>query len=110
LKHLTVPDYERFLDIDGEFRERWSFPIVIGFMDGKYISIKCSTKAGSPFYNYKQFVSAILQGVADSESKFILTDVGAYGKQSDGGTFPGSILYHFLDNFQSTLAKPAVFE
>jgi hypothetical protein len=39
-----------------------------------------------------------------------LIDVGAYGKQSDGGTFSGSILYHFLEDFISTLAKPAVFE
>ena len=57
-----------------------------------HISIKYSKIAGSLFYNYKQIYSAVLQGVADSESKFILTNVGAYGKQSDGGTFPGSIL------------------
>ena len=79
-------------------------------MDAKHISIRCSKKAVSLFYNYKKFYSAVLQGVADSESIFILIDVGTYGKQSDGGTFSGSNLYHFLDNFQSTLAKPAVFE
>jgi hypothetical protein len=38
----------------------------------------------------------VLRGVADSECRFILIDVGAYGKQSDGGTFSASTLYHFL--------------
>jgi hypothetical protein len=46
--------------------------------------------------------------VADSESRFIL--IGAYGKQSDCGTFYTSTLYHFLEDFESTLPKPASFE
>jgi hypothetical protein len=37
------------------------------------------------------FFSVELQGVADSESRFIFIDVRAYGKQSDGGEFSGSI-------------------
>ena len=49
--------------------------------------------------------SVVLQGDADSASRFILIDVGAYIKQSDGGTFCGSILYHFLEDFEFTLAK-----
>ena len=49
----------------------------------------------------------VLQGVADSESRFIFIDTGAYGKQSDGGTFSASILYHFLEGLGSTLPKPA---
>lgn len=54
-KHLAVPDHDRFLDIAVKFRERWNFPNVIGCIDGKHIRIKCPTKAGSLFYNYKQF-------------------------------------------------------
>jgi len=109
-KHLTVPDHDRFLDIAVKFREIWNFPNVIGCMDGKHIRIKCPTKAGSLFYNYKQFISIVLQGVADSESRFIFVDIGAYGKQSDGGTFSASTLYHFLEDFESTLPKPASLE
>ena len=56
-KHLTVPDHGRFLDIAFKFREKWNFPNVIGCIDGKHIRTKCPTKAGSPFYNYKQFFS-----------------------------------------------------
>ena len=56
------------------------------------------------------FFSIVLQGVADYESRFIFIDIGAYGKQSDGGTFSASTLYHFLENFESALPKPASFE
>ena len=54
-KHLTVPDHDRFLDVAVKFRERWSFRNVIGCIDGNHIRIKCPTKAGSLFYDYKQF-------------------------------------------------------
>jgi len=54
--------------------------------------------------------SVALQGVADSESRFIFIDIGAYGKQSDGGSFSASTLRHFLEDFDSTLPKPASFE
>jgi len=49
----------------------------------------------------------VLQDVADSDSGL---DIGAYGQQSDSGTFSGSTLYHFLEHLESTLAKPASFE
>ena len=52
----------------------------------------------------------VLQGVADSESRFIFIDIGANGKQSDGGTFSGSTLYNFLEDFESALPKPTSFE
>jgi len=51
----------------------------------------------------------VLQAVADSESRFVFIDIGANGKQSDGGTFFGSTLYHFLEDFESTLTKPSSF-
>jgi hypothetical protein len=53
-KHLTV-DHNRFLDIAIKFQERWNFPDVNGCVAGKHICIKRTTKAGSLFYNYKQF-------------------------------------------------------
>jgi hypothetical protein len=54
-KHLTVPDYDRFLNTAVKFRERWNFPNVVGCIDGKHIRIKCPAKAESLFNNYKQF-------------------------------------------------------
>jgi hypothetical protein len=52
----------------------------------------------------------VLQGIPDSESTFIFIDTGAYRKQSDGGTYYASTLYHLLEDFESTLTKPANFE
>jgi hypothetical protein len=52
----------------------------------------------------------MLQGVANSESRFIFTDTGDYGKQSDGDTFSASTLHHFLKDCESTLPKPVIFE
>ena len=52
----------------------------------------------------------MLHVVVDSESRFIFVDIGAYGKQSDGGTFSGSTLYQFLADSESLLPKSASFE
>jgi len=54
--------------------------------------------------------SVVLQDVADSESRFIFIDKGAYDKQSYGGTFSASTLYHFSEDCESILPKPASFE
>jgi len=60
------------------------------------------------FYNYRQFFFSIeSKCIADSESRFIFIDIGAYGKESDGGIFSASNLYHFLEDCESTLPKPA---
>lgn len=52
------------------------------------------------------YYSIVLQGVADANNKFISVDVGAYGKQSDGGTFLASDLYDILDNYKNALPLP----
>jgi len=92
-----------------KFQERQNFANVIVCTGRKQIHIKCPTKAGSLFYNYKRFFFIVLQGVTDSGNIFIFRDIGAYGKQSDGGTYCASTLYHFLEDFESTLPKPASF-
>ena len=54
--------------------------------------------------------SVALKDVADSESRFIVIGVDAYGEQSYGVTFSGSTLYQFLAVFESTLTRFASFE
>ena len=59
------------------------------------------------FFNYKKFFSVILQGVADAKYRFINIEVGGYGKQSDGGTFQASELYHAVTAGKLKLPGPA---
>ena len=75
------------MDIAIKFQERWNFPNVIGCIDGKDSHIECLTEAGSLFDNHKQFLSVVFEGIAESESRFVFIDKGAYGKQSDGDIF-----------------------
>ena len=37
-------------------------------------------------------------GVADADKKFLVIDVGARGKQSDGGVFTATELFRRLEN------------
>jgi hypothetical protein len=53
--------------------------------------------SGSQHFNYKQYHSIVLQAVLDANLKFVTVDVGAYGKQSDGGTLRNSALYQSLE-------------
>jgi hypothetical protein len=50
------------------------------------------------YYNYKHYFSIVLQGLADARYRTIAIDLGAYGKQLDGGVFRQSLIYQFLSN------------
>ena len=69
------------------FFEKWSFPNSIG----KHICITHLAQSGNMYYNYKHDFSIVLEGVSDSHYRLVCTEVGAFHKQSDGGTFQSSI-------------------
>ena len=50
--------------------------------------------------------SIVLKGVVDSEIRFIFVDIGADGKESDGGRFSASTVCRFSEDFESLLPKP----
>ena len=54
--------------------------------------------------------SIVLKGLVDSESRFSFIDIGACGKQSDGGRFSASTVCRFSEDFEYNLPKPASFE
>lgn len=96
--HMPMPTSESLKKIAEKFYEIWSFPNVIGCLDGKHIRLNCPANSGSMFYNYKQYFSLVLQALVDADYKYIIIDVGGYGKQSDGGTYLASHLLHFIEN------------
>ena len=59
----------------------------IQLVDGKHIRLKCPPNSGTMYYNYKQSFSIVLQAIADAHRKFIIAEIGEYGKQSDDGNF-----------------------
>nr|CAI5845003.1 unnamed protein product [Callosobruchus analis] len=97
LTHISLPTIEEWKNIALDFYNKWNFPNCIGCIDGKHIRIKCPKKTGSTFFNYKSYFSIVLQGIADANYKFLAVEVGAYGRQSDGGTFSDSNIYQRLE-------------
>jgi len=87
-QHMPPPTEKIFQEIAKDFNIRWNFPNCVGSVDGKHIRIKCAPNSGSQYFNYKQYNSVVLQAAVDANLKFVTVDVGAYGKQSDGGIFP----------------------
>ena len=104
-RYMPFPTKELIKKCEQQFNEKWNFPNCFGCVDGKHVRIKNPAHAGSMFHNYKQHFSIVLQGLADANCKFIAIDVGAYGRQSDGGIFRESSLGVCLQN--GTLNIPA---
>ncbi|KAL3222167.1 hypothetical protein MRX96_028904 [Rhipicephalus microplus] len=96
--YMPEPKTETWLHIAEGFSRTWQFPNCIGAVDGKHIQIKCPPNSGSMYFNYKGTYSIVLLAVVDSDYKFVIVDVGAYGKQSDGGVLEQSKFGCRLEN------------
>nr|CAI5824185.1 unnamed protein product [Callosobruchus analis] len=90
LECLPVPTKQKWEDIASCFEKRANFPNCLGAVDGKHIRMVNPVNAGSTFYNYKGSHSIVLLALVDADYKFITIDVGAYGRNSDGGIFEKS--------------------
>ncbi len=102
---MPTPTEEMWKNIANDFHRMWNFPNCIGAMDGKHVNIQAPPNSGSMFYNYKKAFSVVLLALVDAHNNFIVVDVGAYGKSSDGGVFANSKLGKALN--QGSLNVPA---
>ena len=104
--HMPVPSVNDLKNIANDYFQKWNFPNCVGCIDGKHIRIKCPKNSGSFYYNYKQYFSIVLQGIADANCKFVTIDIGAYGKQSDGGIFALTNVYKRLATNTFNMPNP----
>ena len=88
---LSFPDKQKWKEIANDFWKYWNYPHCLGAIDGKHIAIKAPANAGSDYYNYKGFNSIVLLAVVDATYSFVMVDIGAYGRQSDGDVLANSV-------------------
>ncbi len=94
--HMPAPKMEDFIKISRQYYNVWNFPHCIGAIDGKHVKVTCPPNSGSMYFNYKHFFSIVLLAIADADYRFIMIDVGGFGKQSDAGIFRNSPIFKLL--------------
>ncbi|KAL8567149.1 hypothetical protein ACOMHN_033051 [Nucella lapillus] len=105
-KYMKVPSTAEEWDIiAAAFEDKWNFPNCVGAIDGKHVAIKAPPNSGSVYFNYKEFNSIILLGVADALYRFVWYDVGANGRNNDAGLLSCTSLAQALE--ENTLNMPA---
>jgi hypothetical protein len=92
--------------------ERLQYSLEFSILHWKYRcehidSIARRTPAAK-YFNYIQYHSIVLQAAVDANLKFVTVDIGAYGKQNDGGVFRNSALYQGLETWSLQVPEDTV--
>lgn len=95
---MPRPTREMLLYSARKFENVWNFPNCVAAIDGKHITIQAPAGSGSLYFNYKKTYSIVLLALVDADYRFLAVDVGAYGKNSDGGIFRDSSIGKSLRN------------
>lgn len=89
-----------------EFQEQWNFPNCLGSADGKHVSIRKPRNSGSYCYNYKGSFSIVLMAIVHANYKFMMVDVVANGRVSDGGVMKNTLFWRKLSENQLDMPDP----
>ncbi|PNF19897.1 hypothetical protein B7P43_G12288 [Cryptotermes secundus] len=99
---------EEWKKVAKEFEDLWQFPSCIGAMDGKHATITPPPGAGSFFFNYKNFHSQVLFGVANVNYELLYFSFGSNGRESDGGVFQSTDFYRTLESGSLNVPKETI--
>ena len=90
-----------------DFETKWNFPHCLGAIDGKHVNIfKPPPGTGSYYFNYKHSFSIVLMGIVNVNYEFLVVDVGANGRVSDGGVFSNTLFYKKLVEKDLCIPEP----
>ena len=81
----TLSSEQEWLEISKKFETTWNYPHTLGAIDGKHVTIRKPSNAGSYYYNYKHTHSIILLSIAGPEYECLYADVGSNGRVNDSG-------------------------
>ncbi|XP_050523154.1 uncharacterized protein LOC126895383 [Daktulosphaira vitifoliae] len=96
--NIKIPASEKeWKIISDEFESKWNFNHCLGAIDGKHnLEIIKPQQSGSYFFNYKHTFSIVLMAIANANYEFIMVDIGANGRVSDGGVFSNTLFYKYF--------------
>ena len=89
-EYLRPPTRTEWLKIAKDFGDLWNFNNTLGAIDGKHVAIQAPKHSGSDYYNYKSYHSIVLMAMCDARYCLTILDIGAPGRESDGGVFSRS--------------------
>jgi len=78
-------------------KKRWHFPHCIRATDENHVEICKLPGTGSYYFNYKHLFNIVLMGIVNANYKFLMVDVGANGRVSDGGVFSNTMFCKSLN-------------
>ena len=94
----TSSSEQEWLEISKKFETRWNYPHALGAIDGKHVTIRKPSNAGSYYYNYKHTHSIILLAIAGPEYECLYADVGSNVRVNGSGVWNKSSLLQVIQN------------
>ena len=88
----TPSSEQEWVEISKKFAKRWNYPHALGAIDGKHVTIRKPSNAGSYYYNYKHTHSIILLAIPGPEYEYLYADVGSNDRINDLGVWNKSSL------------------